>query len=47
MKVTILYDNTVFQSGLESDWGFSCLVETQNRTILFDAGSTVLYFLRI
>jgi 7,8-dihydropterin-6-yl-methyl-4-(beta-D-ribofuranosyl)aminobenzene 5'-phosphate synthase len=39
MKVTILYDNTVFQSGLVSDWGFSCLVETQNRTILFDTGS--------
>jgi len=39
MKITILYDNTIFQSGLESDWGFSCLVETQNRTILFDTGS--------
>jgi len=39
MKITILYDNTVFQSGLKSDWGFSCLVETQNRTILFDTGT--------
>ena len=39
MKATILYDNTIFQSGLVSDWGFSCLVETQNRTILFDTGS--------
>jgi 7,8-dihydropterin-6-yl-methyl-4-(beta-D-ribofuranosyl)aminobenzene 5'-phosphate synthase len=39
MKITILYDNTVFQSGLKPDWGFSCLVEAHNRTILFDTGS--------
>jgi len=39
MKITILYDNTVFLSGLKPDWGFSCLVETHNRTILFDTGS--------
>jgi len=39
MKTTILFDNTVFQEGLKSDWGFSCLVEAHNRTILFDTGS--------
>ncbi|MFC2119563.1 MBL fold metallo-hydrolase [Bacteroidota bacterium] len=39
MKTTILYDNTVFQAGLKSDWGFSCLVEAHDRTILFDTGS--------
>ena len=39
MKITIVYDNTVFQKGLESDWGFSCLVETRDRTILFDTGA--------
>ena len=39
MKITILYDNTVFRSGLKSDWGFSCLVETGDRKILFDTGS--------
>jgi 7,8-dihydropterin-6-yl-methyl-4-(beta-D-ribofuranosyl)aminobenzene 5'-phosphate synthase len=39
MKITILYDNTVFQNDLESDWGFSCLIEAHNRTILFDTGS--------
>ena len=39
MKITILYDNTVFLSGLKSDWGFSCLVETHGRRILFDAGA--------
>ncbi len=39
MKITILYDNTVFQSGLKSDWGFSCLVDTHNKRILFDVGA--------
>jgi 7,8-dihydropterin-6-yl-methyl-4-(beta-D-ribofuranosyl)aminobenzene 5'-phosphate synthase len=39
MKITILYDNIVFLSGLKPDWGFSCLVETHNRNILFDTGS--------
>jgi len=39
MKITILYDNTVFLRGLKSDWGFSCLVETHSRNILFDTGS--------
>ena len=39
MKITILYDNSVFRHGLISDWGFSCLVETHSRNILFDTGS--------
>lgn len=39
MKITILYDNTVFQNNLSPDWGFSCLIEAHNRTILFDTGS--------
>ena len=39
MKITIIYDNTAFQSGLKPDWGFSCLVETHNRTFLFDTGT--------
>jgi len=39
MKITILYDNTVFKEGLQPDWGFSCLIKAHNRTILFDTGS--------
>jgi 7,8-dihydropterin-6-yl-methyl-4-(beta-D-ribofuranosyl)aminobenzene 5'-phosphate synthase len=39
MKITILYDNTVFQNNLTPDWGFSCLIEAHNRVILFDTGS--------
>ncbi|MFP4001565.1 MAG: MBL fold metallo-hydrolase [Thermoplasmata archaeon] len=39
MKVTIIYDNTVFKKGLQSDWGFSALIESENKpTILFDTG---------
>ncbi len=40
MKVTIIYDNTVYKKGLLSDWGFSCLVEVKNTPkILFDTGA--------
>jgi len=39
MKVTIVYDNTVSKVGLESDWGFSALVESKGRKILFDTGA--------
>ncbi len=24
MKITIIYDNTVWQKGLKADWGFAC-----------------------
>lgn len=40
MKVTIIYDNTVYKEGLQADWGFSCLVEVENTSkILFDTGT--------
>ncbi|MGM0650555.1 MAG: MBL fold metallo-hydrolase [Bacteroidota bacterium] len=39
MKLTILYDNTVFNPALEADWGFSCFIETGDRNILFDTGT--------
>jgi len=38
MRITILYDNTAFREDLQPDWGFSCLVELADRTILFDTG---------
>jgi len=43
MKITIIYDNTVYKEGLRSDWGFSCLVELSRQgapTILFDTGTS-------
>lgn len=39
MKVTIIYDNESFRKDLKADWGFSCLVETENVKILFDTGA--------
>jgi 7,8-dihydropterin-6-yl-methyl-4-(beta-D-ribofuranosyl)aminobenzene 5'-phosphate synthase len=37
MKITIIYDNNA-EKGLESDWGFSCLIENKHK-ILFDTGA--------
>jgi len=41
MKLTIVYDNDVYKKdiGLKSDWGFSCIVETKEDTVLFDTGA--------
>ena len=38
MKLTIIYDNTVFRNDLQPDWGFSALVEAHGKKILFDTG---------
>lgn len=40
MKITIIYDNTVWGEGLKADWGFAALVETKTRKILFDTGAS-------
>ena len=41
MKLIIIYDNNVYKTGLglKSDWGFSCLIKTENDTVLFDTGA--------
>lgn len=41
MKLTIVYDNELYKKniGLKSDWGFACLIETMDETILFDTGA--------
>lgn len=39
IKVTIIYDNFNFKEGLKSDWGFSCLIQGTDQTILFDTGA--------
>jgi len=38
-KVTVLYDNYCFSENTAADWGFSCLVEGLDKTILFDTGA--------
>ena len=41
MKCTIVYDNDVYikEARLQSDWGFSCLLEMKDETLLFDTGA--------
>ena len=41
MTVTIIYDNEVRERGLKADWGFSCLVESEDiPPLLFDTGAS-------
>jgi 7,8-dihydropterin-6-yl-methyl-4-(beta-D-ribofuranosyl)aminobenzene 5'-phosphate synthase len=39
LRFTILYDNYLYQEGTKPDWGFSCLIEGTEKTILFDTGT--------
>jgi 7,8-dihydropterin-6-yl-methyl-4-(beta-D-ribofuranosyl)aminobenzene 5'-phosphate synthase len=50
MRITIIYDNESLREDLQSDWGFSCLVEVNGRRILFDTGengSILLHNMRV
>jgi len=38
IKLTVVYDNVPYRKELRKDWGFSCLVEGLDKTILFDTG---------
>jgi len=38
VNITVIYDNNPFEQGLETAWGFSCLITGAERTILFDTG---------
>ena len=38
MTMTILYDNNPYDHRLKTAWGFSCLIEFEGKTILFDTG---------
>lgn len=38
IKITIVYDNNPYDERLETAWGFSCLIEDLEETILFDTG---------
>lgn len=46
MQITVLYDNNAGDSQLETAWGFSCLVEGLEQTILFDTGGDGAMLLR-
>ena len=38
VNITVIYDNNPFLKGLQTDWGFACLVEVGKTKILFDTG---------
>jgi len=46
LTITILYDNNEYDERLETAWGFACLVEGPDKTILFDTGGDSAMLLR-
>lgn len=38
MQMTVVYDNYPHAEGLETAWGFSCVVTVEGKTVLFDTG---------
>lgn len=38
ITMTIVYDNTICKEGTKADWGFACLIQGTEKTILFDTG---------
>jgi len=46
LTFTILYDNYVHKEGTKADWGFACLIEGLEKTILLDTGtqSDILFY---
>jgi 7,8-dihydropterin-6-yl-methyl-4-(beta-D-ribofuranosyl)aminobenzene 5'-phosphate synthase len=39
LTITVLYDNIAYDTRLQTDWGFACLVEGLDRPLLFDTGA--------
>jgi 7,8-dihydropterin-6-yl-methyl-4-(beta-D-ribofuranosyl)aminobenzene 5'-phosphate synthase len=37
-KITVVYDNILYDPRLQPAWGFACQIETGEKTILFDTG---------
>jgi 7,8-dihydropterin-6-yl-methyl-4-(beta-D-ribofuranosyl)aminobenzene 5'-phosphate synthase len=38
LRITVLFNNVPYRTGLTPGWGFSCLIEGADKTILFDTG---------
>ncbi len=38
LTIIVIYDNNPYKEGLETAWGFSCLVRGAEKTVLFDTG---------
>jgi glyoxylase-like metal-dependent hydrolase (beta-lactamase superfamily II) len=46
VKMTVLFDNTVAGNEGTAGWGFACLIEGPEKTILFDTGADKDIFLK-
>ena len=42
--ITVIYDNRSWKKGMEAAWGFSCVVRTAGKAILFDTGGQAQVF---
>jgi len=40
LTITIIYDNTAYDTSLQADWGFAALIEYGDHTLLFDTGTS-------
>ena len=38
LTITVIYDNYLAQESLQTAWGFACLIQGAEKTILFDTG---------
>jgi 7,8-dihydropterin-6-yl-methyl-4-(beta-D-ribofuranosyl)aminobenzene 5'-phosphate synthase len=38
LRLYVVFNNVSYQQGLETGWGFACLIEGLEKTILFDTG---------
>ena len=38
IRLTLVYDNIPLRKDLRNDWGFACLIEGLDKTVLFDSG---------
>jgi 7,8-dihydropterin-6-yl-methyl-4-(beta-D-ribofuranosyl)aminobenzene 5'-phosphate synthase len=38
LRITVVYDNNPYKEGLATSWGFACVIEGAEKTILFDTG---------
>lgn len=38
LRITVVFNNVPYQAGLTTAWGYSCVIEGLDKTILFDTG---------
>ena len=38
LRLTVIFNNVPFDTDLRTSWGFSCLIQGTEQTILFDTG---------